>query len=126
MNKKQGRAIGGSLLGSLNGGFIGLCLGGFLGPLLAGVEHHPDESGLEMFDACLGFFFTVVGATIGGVMGAVGGAAIGAGMATAESSSNQQHVLESTDESTDSELGRLKDRIAELEEQQGKPPMDRG
>lgn len=118
MGREQGRAIGGSLLGGLLGGVLGLGFGGFLGPVLAGVERHPDESVLNVFDACLGFVFTLVGASIGGVVGAVGGAAIGAGMATGQSSTDGRQVLETREESVDSELQRLRSRIAELEEQQ--------
>jgi hypothetical protein len=73
-------------------------------------------------------FAALIGASIGGVTGAVGGAALGAGVATSsrleKKPGGQSHEEEESasgpsplHESTETELARLKERIAELEEQ---------
>ena len=110
---------------------MGICLGGFLGYVLTGVERHDPGTILGAFDSCSAAISGFIGAAIGGLLCAVGGAAVGAGLATSSRVEQapaprflvRQGVEQSApvpNESTETELARLKDRIAELEEQKRK------
>jgi hypothetical protein len=66
----------------------------------------------SLIDGCLGFFGMLLGAGIGGIVGAISGSVLGASVATR---SQKAHAAPSAQESSQTELARLKARIAELE-----------
>jgi len=128
MGNKQGQATVGIIVGGFVGGILGLSVGGFLGPILAGVPRQPADSPFVLFDHCFGFVFGLIGAAIGGVILAVLGAVLGAQMIqpegdseiTSSESSSKPSLTEvsvASTESTEMEIERLKERIAELEQQ---------
>lgn len=127
MSGQQGRAIGGSCLGGVLGGILGIILGATIG---SGAHSDlPKDSPIDpgLVDFCLGFFGMLIGASIGGILGAIGGSVLGAGFATRlrnrEMAAMPDRQLPqvmgpppSAQESSRTELDRLKARIAELEE----------
>jgi hypothetical protein len=126
MSDKQARAVGGSCLGGVLGGVLGVIVGGFLGPVLMGAGQQKTNTFLDLQDTCVGFLGLLIGASLGGVIGAVGGSVFGAGVATRsradESAAPPDTPIPGTpnspqlaQESTETELARLKERMAELE-----------
>jgi hypothetical protein len=132
------RSIGGSCLGGVLGSIIEVVAGGWLGSVLAELDRAKTNTLLDVpLDACGAAFYLLVGAGIGGIIGAIGGSVIGAGLATfrdtptpdlpAPEGPTAPSFPESGPESTETELARLKERIAELEQRkrEGKgPPPD--
>ena len=91
---------------------------------------------LAPVDACFGFFVMLVGAGVGGTMGGIAGSVTGARIA---SSKRRQIPPESVltnsspprDESIDSEIMQMREKIAELEnrkrsKERGPAPDDTG
>jgi hypothetical protein len=126
MSDKQARAVGGSCLGGVLGGVLGVIVGGFLGPVLMRAGQQKTNTFLDLQGTCLGFVGLLIGASLGGVIGAVGGSVFGAGVATRlradESAAPPDTPIPGTPnspqvppESTETELARLKERMAELE-----------
>jgi hypothetical protein len=125
MKDNQGGAVGGSVLGGVIGGVLRVLVGGAIGS--ASFGNNPTNTPLDLIDPCLGFFGLLIGVGIGGVIGAIGGSAIGAGIATqsrdTESGITPDTAIapaldssESLTDSTEAELIRLRQRVAELEE----------
>ncbi|HWG46250.1 MAG TPA: hypothetical protein VN688_26045 [Gemmataceae bacterium] len=127
MSAPQGQAVGGSCLGGVVDLIVGILLGGLIG---SGSHSDLPKNGPidpKPIDGCLGFFGMVLGAGIGGVVGALGGSILGAGLATRSQKVASDTVADrrvaqvmdsqpSTPEASETELARLKARIAELEE----------
>jgi hypothetical protein len=127
MSDKQGRAVGGSCLGGVLGGVLGVIVGGFLGPVLMGAGQQKTNTIFDLSGICVGFIGLLVGAGIGGIIGAIGGSVLGVGVATRSRPDENAALpdtplpaapnsLELPEESTETELARLKERMAELEE----------
>ena len=127
MSNQQGQAVGGSCVGGVLGALVGIVGGIALSGLLS--DDHKPTGFVDGFFSFLGslirpFLF----GGIGGVVGAVGGAALGAALATSsrapqaktpthpETSGAVGSPAQAT-ESTESELARLRERLAELEAQ---------
>jgi hypothetical protein len=126
MSDKQARAVGGSCLGGVLGGVLGIIVGGFLGPVLMGAGQQKTNTFFDLQGPCVGFVGLLIGACLGGVIGAVGGSVFGAGIATrprADESTGPPgtpiprtpNSAQVSQESTERELARLKERMAELE-----------
>ena len=126
MHDKQARAVGGSCLGGALGGVLGVIVGGFLGPVLMGAGQQKTNTFLDLQTPFVGLVGLLIGAALGGVIGAVGGSVFGAAVATRsradESAAPPDTPIPGTrnsaqvpQESTETELARLKERMAELE-----------
>jgi hypothetical protein len=127
MSDKQARAVGGSCLGGVLGGVLGVIVGGLLGPVLMGAGQQKTNTIFDLSDICVGFLGLLIGAGIAGIIGAIGGSVFGAGVAT-RSRRNENAALPDTplptapnslqlpQESTETELARLKERMTDLEE----------
>ena len=123
MSGQRIRAVSGSCLGSVLGGVLGVLLGYVI--TIASVESHIEEQEkagdpFVGFYFCFGGFAALFGTGVGGIVGAITGATLGAGVATLRSQSapaeDQPPAASATaDQSTDTELARLRERIAELE-----------
>jgi hypothetical protein len=114
--------------GGVCGAFLGMVIGGFIGPLIA-TSNHRDlranrdardpmaKSMSEIFDGCGAFFGMLVGIGAGGIVGGIGGSVLGSGLAARNSNPDVKEPPSEKDatQSPDSELARLKERIAELE-----------
>lgn len=127
------RVMGSGCFGGVVGAILGIVIGGFIGPLIATsnneLRNNPDPAAKQMsgiFDACSGFFGMVIGVAVGGIVGGIGGSVLGAGLAARGSTPPSEKppskddacpawLSEPPSESPDSELARLKERIAELE-----------
>jgi hypothetical protein len=136
VSNQKGKAVGGSFLGGVLGAILGIIVGVTISRLV-GDDDKPTGTGL--LDSFIDFIWAIISAIlrpvifggIGGVIGAVGGSVLGAALAT--SSRDQQkeapphrqapQVTGSpalAEESSETELARLKERMAELEEQKRK------
>lgn len=132
--------MGGGCFGGIVGAILGVVIGGVVGPLIATshneLRNNPDPAAKQvsgMIDACSGFFGLLIGFGVGGIVGGIGGSVLGAGLAARGSSPPTEKppsqdetgpawLSELPSESPDSELARLKERIAELErKKQGDP-----
>lgn len=125
--KTMGRGCFGGLLGA----FLGIIIGGYVGPVIAtsknDLRNNPDPFAKEMsglFDGCLGFVGLLLGAGIGGIVGGIGGSVVSTALAANASSSLREeppsvkdNAPEPPTESPDAERARLKQRLAELEDQ---------
>jgi hypothetical protein len=127
MSDQQGRAVSGSCLGGVAGLVLGVLIGGFLGS--GSHSGLPKDGPIDPkpIDACVGFIGMALGAGIGGLIGVLGGSVLGAAIATrpqndASVTVPDQHLEQERDlppsaqESSETELSRLKARVAELEE----------
>ena len=135
MAGERAKTIAGGCLGGLIGAFLGIVIGGFIGSAIPGKSSQPVEikggggntyaEGAEMAfglaagigEAAAAIARIFVGAAIGGIIGGIGGSVLCASLTTRATST------EPPAESTDAELARLKERVAELEAQ--KRPDDR-
>jgi len=126
MSDKPTEVMGSGCAGGSLGAVLGILIGGFVGPQIAIGNNH-----LHAFDACVGFLGMLLGAAIGGIVGGIGGSVFGAGLAAKSSSTpteelpfvmdaSSAELPERPTESPDTELARLKERIAELEEREQK------
>jgi hypothetical protein len=123
MPSNVNRAAGASLACGLIGGVIGLGFGAAVGPMLAGIDMHSEPQNIfEGFSACFGSFFMLVGAGVGGIIGGIAGATLGATLAAKEDTELDPTKSTTAPANTDpananAELTRLRQRVAELEEQ---------
>lgn len=134
------KAMGGGCVGGLLGAFLGVVIGGLVGPVIVTSKNdlrgNPDPFAQQvsgLFDGCFGFVGMLLGAGIGGIVGGIGGSVLGAGLASRASTTQPEARASKSDaapapkptESPDAELARLKERVAELEEQKrNKDPSD--
>lgn len=145
MADEPAKAMGGGCFGGLLGASIGVAIGGFVGPSIMtsgnNLRNDRDPMAKELstiFDGCFGFLGMLIGARAGGIIGGIGGSVAGAGLDT-RAAKRRDHaqiagddrqsasLLESSSESIDQELARLKERVAELEAtRRPKPTPDRG
>jgi hypothetical protein len=130
MTTQRERAIGGGCFGGIVGALLGVLVGGVIGHVTPNEEHdlrndpHPMVQQVGMLlapvDACFGFFGMLVGVGVGGNIGGIAGSVTGAGLA---SSKRRQIPPESVltdspsscDESVDSEITQMREKVAELE-----------
>lgn len=111
------RTAGAALVCGLIGGVVGLGIGGAIGPVLAGIDMPSDpKNPFELFNACFGSFFMLVGAGVGGIVGGIAGATFGATL-VAQEDAELQAERNAPPANTNAELDRLRQRVAELEEQ---------
>ena len=131
MPAERQRAMGGGCIGGIVGAVLGIVIGSTVGqlgfaPKREEVKNNPDPLGREitkffgLVDGCLGFLGMLVGAGVGGTIGGIAGSVVGAGVATKTEQPRwmrppfNQESAPSSDESIDSEVSRLQERIADL------------
>jgi hypothetical protein len=137
------KTMGGGCLGGLIGAFLGAVIGGSIIAVADSMSSRPpaptDGNGVEGLTWLItsgadriGFYIAMLyGAGIGGIIGGIGGSVLGAGLAARVSNtlteelpslkdSRPADVPEPPIESTDAELARLKERVAELEAEKRK------
>ncbi len=128
------KTMGSGCLGGLLGAFLGAVIGGFIGPVIAtsgndnfrSLNDPMAKNMSGMFDACGSFVGLVLGTGLGGIIGGIGGAVFGAGLAARTKGTETEadsavegvrpaNTPEPPTESPETELRRLKARIAELD-----------